>query len=78
MSPLKAILKVFEIDTDNKRLKQKNKFQYTIQGDNLIAEVYATEEFTEKKLVIKATIHGLAVQAKEKNMSTLLLPPLFH
>lgn len=52
--PEEAILKVFDIDTDTKNLKQKNKFQYIIEGENAIAEVYATEKFSEKQLVYKS------------------------
>jgi hypothetical protein len=65
--PEEAILKVFEIDTDNKRLKQKNKFQYTIEGENAIAEVYATEEFTEKQLVYKSNNPWIGSASKTKN-----------
>ena len=66
ISPEEAILKVFEIDTDNKRLKQKNKFQYTIEGENAIAEVYATEEFTEKQLVYKSNNPWIGSASKTK------------
>jgi hypothetical protein len=52
--PEEALLKVFNIDTDNKSLKQRNKFQYTIEDGNLVAEVYATEKFSEKQLVYKS------------------------
>ncbi|HEX8331325.1 MAG TPA: hypothetical protein VF622_01815 [Segetibacter sp.] len=52
--PEEALLKVFNIDTDNKSLKHRNKFQYTIEDGNLVAEVYATEKFNEKQLVYKS------------------------
>ena len=48
IQPEEFIFKVFDIETDNQSLKQKNKFQYTIEGENLVAEVWATEKFTEK------------------------------
>jgi hypothetical protein len=67
ISPEEAILKVFTIDTDHKRLKQKNKFQYTIEGENAIAEVYATEEFTEKQLVYKSNNPWIGSASKTKN-----------
>jgi hypothetical protein len=54
LRPEEMILRVFNIETDNKTIKQKNKFQYTIEGDNLIAEVYATESFNESQLVYKS------------------------
>ncbi len=66
MRPEEAILKVFNIDTDNKRLKQKNKFQYTIEGENAVAEVYATEEFTEKQLVYKSNNPWIGSASKTK------------
>ena len=54
ISPEEMILKVFDIDTDKRALAQRNKFQYTIQeGDNM-AEIYATEKFKEKQLVYKS------------------------
>jgi hypothetical protein len=79
ISPEEAILKVFEIDTDNKRLKQKNKFQYSIEGENAIAEVYATEEFTEKQLIYKSNNPwiGSASKTKKYNYSfTAAIVPL--
>ena len=54
VSPEEMILKVFDIDTDRRNLAQRNKFQYTIQeGDNM-AEIYATEKFKEQQLVYKS------------------------
>jgi hypothetical protein len=79
ISPEEAILKVFEIDTDNKRLKQKNKFQYSIEGENAIAEVYATEEFSEKQLIYKSNNPwiGSASKTKKYNYSfTAAIVPL--
>jgi hypothetical protein len=52
--PEEALLKVFDINTDNAVNTQKNKFQYTIEDGNLVAEVYATEKFREKQLVYKS------------------------
>lgn len=52
--PEEALLKVFDINTDNNTNTQRNKFQYTIEDGNLIAEVYATEKFKEKQLVYKS------------------------
>jgi hypothetical protein len=54
ISPEEAILKVFDINTDKNTNNQKNKFQYTIENEKLIAEVYATEKFKEKQLVYKS------------------------
>jgi hypothetical protein len=52
--PEEALLKVFDINTDKNINTQRNKFQYTIEDGNLIAEVYATEKFKEKQLVYKS------------------------
>ncbi len=48
------LLRVLNIDTDVRNLKQRNKFQYTIQDGNLVAEIFATEKFSENQLVYKS------------------------
>lgn len=52
--PEEALLKVLDINTDNNTNTQRNKFQYTIEDGKLVAEIYATEKFTEKQLVYKS------------------------
>jgi hypothetical protein len=54
ISPEEALLKVFDINTDRRNLNQKNKFQYTLEEGNQLAEIYATEKFSEKQLVYKS------------------------
>ena len=54
ISPEEQILRVFNIETQNKSSLKKNKFQYIIQDGNNVAEVYATERFTERELVYKS------------------------
>jgi hypothetical protein len=54
INPEEALLRVFDIHTDKKTNTQKNKFQYTIEDGNLLAEIYATEKFKEKQLVYKS------------------------
>lgn len=54
ISPEEALLKVFDIDTDRRNLNQRNKFQYTLEEDDQLAEIYATEKFSEKQLVYKS------------------------
>ncbi len=54
LKPEEQLLKVFNIDTDKKSLIEKNKFQYTIEDGNLVAEIFANERFTEKQLVYKS------------------------
>lgn len=52
--PEEALLKVFDINTDNGTNYQRGKFQYTLQDANLVSEIYATEKFKEKQLVYKS------------------------
>jgi hypothetical protein len=54
ISPEEAVLKVFDINTEKNTNNQKNKFQYTIEEGNQVAEVYATEKFKEQQLVYKS------------------------
>jgi len=54
ISPEEAILKVFTVDTYKGTNTQRNKFQYTLEDGNLVAEIYATEKFKEKELVYKS------------------------
>lgn len=52
--PEEMLLRVFDINTDNRNLKQRNKFQYTLEDGNNLSEIYATEKFSEKQLVYKS------------------------
>ncbi|HWI93623.1 MAG TPA: hypothetical protein VNT20_20220 [Flavisolibacter sp.] len=54
MSPEEAVLKVFDVNTDKRNLNQRNKFQYTLEEGEHLAEIYATEKFSEKQLVYKS------------------------
>ena len=54
MRPEEALLKVFDIHTDNNTNWQRSRFQYTLQDGNNVAEIYATEKFNEKQLVYKS------------------------
>ena len=54
MSPEEAVLKVFDINTDKASMKQRGKLQYTIEEGDKLAEIYATETFSEKQLVYKS------------------------
>jgi hypothetical protein len=54
MSPEEAVLKVFDINTDKASMKQRGKLQYTIEEGGQLAEIYATETFSEKQLVYKS------------------------
>lgn len=64
--PEEMLLKVFSIDTDNRNLKQRNKFQYTLEQGHLLAEIYATEKFSEKQLVYKSNNPFLGDASKTK------------
>ena len=52
--PEEALLKVFDIHTDNNSNWQRSRFQYTLQEGANVAEIYATEKFNEKQLVYKS------------------------
>ena len=54
INPEEMLLRVFDINTDKRNVKQKNKFQYTLEDGNLVSEIYATEKFSEKQLVYKS------------------------
>ncbi len=54
ISPEEAILKVFDISTDKATNYQRNRFQYTLTGGGLEAEIWATEKFRENQLVYKS------------------------
>ena len=54
VSPEEMLLMVFDINTDKRNLNQRNKFQFTIQEGDRLAEIYATEKFSEKQLVYKS------------------------
>lgn len=54
LKPEEMLLKVFDIDTDKRRQNQRNKFRYLLEDGNLVAEIFATEKFTEKELVYKS------------------------
>jgi hypothetical protein len=66
MRPEEAVLKVFDISTDNNINKQRNKFQYTISDGNTLAEVYASEKFSEKQLVYKSNNPWIGNVSKTK------------
>ena len=52
--PEEALLKVFDINTNNNNNWQRSRFQYTLQDGENVAEIYATEKFSEKQLVYKS------------------------
>ncbi len=64
--PEEAVLKVFDISTDNNTNKQRGKFQYSITDGNNIAEVFATEKFSEKQLVYKSNNPWIGNASKTK------------
>jgi hypothetical protein len=64
--PEEAVLKVFDISTDNDIKKQRSKFQYSISDGDNIAEVFATEKFSEKQLVYKSNNPWIGNASKTK------------
>ena len=64
ISPEEAILRVFDVTTDKRNLNQRNKFQYILQEGEQIAEIYATEKFSEKQLVYKSNNPNIGTASK--------------
>ena len=64
--PEEAVLKVFDISTDNDIKKQRSKFQYSISDGDNIEEVFATEKFSEKQLVYKSNNPWIGNASKTK------------
>jgi hypothetical protein len=64
--PEEAVLKVFDISTDNDIKKQRSKFQYSISDGDNISEVFATEKFSEKQLVYKSNNPWIGNASKTK------------
>lgn len=54
LKPEEMLLRVFDIDTDKRRENQRSKFNYLVEDGNLVAEVFATEKFSERELVYKS------------------------
>jgi len=67
ISPEEYILKVFNVDTYKGTNTQRNKFQYTLEDGNLVAEIYATEKFKEKELVYKSNNPWLGNASQTKS-----------
>ena len=53
LKPEEMMLRVFDIDTDKRRENHRGKFSYTVEDGNLVAEIFATEKFSERELVYK-------------------------
>ena len=60
-------MKVFDVDTYKGTNTQRNKFQYTLEDGNLVAEIYATEKFKEKELVYKSNNPWLGNASQTKS-----------
>ena len=52
--PEEAILRVFDISTDNYSAREKRNLQYSVYDGELGTDIYATEKFNEKQLVYKS------------------------
>jgi hypothetical protein len=79
LKPEEMLLKVLQVDTDKRSLAQKNKFQYTLQDGNLVAEIFATEKFSEKDLVYKSNnpyIGGASTTLRYEYAFTAAIIPL--
>lgn len=54
LKPEEMLLRVFDIDTDKRRENHRSKFNYLLEDGNLVAEIFATEKFSERELVYKS------------------------
>lgn len=78
INPEEMLLRIFDIDTDKRRENQRSKFRYLIEDGNLVAEIFATEKFSEKELVYKSNNPRLGNASKtqryEYAFSAAILP----
>lgn len=78
LKPEEMLLRVFDMDTDNRRQNQRNKFRYLLEDGNLVAEIFATEKFTEKQLLYKSNNSWIGdiskTQRYEYAFSAAILP----
>ena len=66
LRPEEYILRVLDIDVNHQNLKQRNRFQYTIENGKEVAEIYATEKFSEKQLLYKSNNPWIGSASKTK------------
>ncbi|HYH14619.1 MAG TPA: hypothetical protein VD794_05350 [Flavisolibacter sp.] len=66
LKPEEMVLRVLNIETDKRNINQRGKFQYSLQDGNLIAEVFATEKFSESQLVYKSNNPYIGSASKTK------------
>ncbi len=78
LKPEEMMLRVFDIDTDKRRENHRSKFSYTVEDGNLVAEIFATEKFSERELVYKSRTSLLnnttKTQRYEYAFSAAILP----
>ena len=78
LKPEEMLLRVFDIDTDKRRENHRGKFNYTVEDGNLVAEIFATEKFSERELVYKSNNSWLGdatkTQRYEYAFSAAILP----
>jgi hypothetical protein len=61
------LLKVFNIDRSNMTVNQKNKFQFTVEDGNQVAEIFCLEKLTKEQLVTKSNNRWLGDTYDTKN-----------
>lgn len=67
VKPEEMLLRVFDIHTDKKNSRHRSQLQYTLTDGQLVNEIYATEQFSEKQLVYKSNHPLLGDASKTKN-----------
>ena len=66
LRPEEYILRVLDIEVNHQNLKQRNRFHYTIGDGQEVAEIYATEKFSEKQLLYKSNNPWIGRASKTK------------
>lgn len=72
------LLKVFNVEKSNMTVNQKNKYQFTVQDGNQVAEIFCLEKLTKEQLVVKTNNRWLGDTYQTNNyqysFSAAILP----
>lgn len=78
MNPEEAVLLVFGIGTDKRRVSQRGNYQYTLSNGELGADIFATEKFEQKDLVYASQLPWIgeasATQSYHYSFTAAILP----
>jgi hypothetical protein len=78
--PEDQLYKFFNIDLDNKSVKESNRFQFAIRDGKLMADVFAFEQSVEKGRVLKTSALGEVEQRNslDYSFSAAIVPYNFN